>query len=335
MSGKAKDTKKSKNDQKNNDNVTSIEEAQNESTQWHESVQPDVEHKRQPESRLDKCLRNIPIIKWVRPTQPTIGVIRLSGVIAQEKGLMGTPGLSIDGLNDAIEQAFALRNLKAVILLINSPGGAPAQSEMIAKRIRQLAEEKEVPVITCVEDVAASGGYWLACAGDEIFASEGSIIGSIGVVSSMFGFVDAMKKMGVERRVYTQGENKNQLDPFLPEKESDVEMLHGLQKELHDVFIDMVKNRRKDKLNLQKHKDIFDGSFWTGRKALDRGLIDGIDTMHNVIHARYGDKVKVKMVNKEKSWLKRKLAASLSADSWVRAALGVVEERMAFGRFGL
>jgi signal peptide peptidase SppA len=206
--------------------------------------------------------------KWRNP-KPSISVLRLGGVIGKVGA--GQKGLTIEGLNEHIEEAFKKSNLSAVCLVINSPGGSPVQSELIAARIMALSKEKDVPVYAFVEDVAASGGYWLACAADEIYASKSSIVGSIGVISAGFGFQDAIKKMGVERRVYTQGLNKSVLDPFLPEKKSDIDILLKLQKNTHNHFINHVKSRRKGRLT-QTDEILFNGEFWSGNIAEDFGL---------------------------------------------------------------
>ena len=204
-------------------------------------------------------------LSFFRKSQ-NVSSISLSGIIAPNMGRR--KGLNLYELDKVIEQAFSVKNLKAVVLQINSPGGSPVQSEMISKRIRDLSEDKNIPVLAFVEDVAASGGYWLACAADEIFASKASIIGSIGVVSSGFGFDKAIKKIGVDRRLYTSGENKAILDPFLPENKDDIKRLKDIQKELHNQFISFVKSRRGSKIT-NKNKDLFTGAFWSGKKALN------------------------------------------------------------------
>ena len=201
-------------------------------------------------------------LSFFRKSQ-NVSSISLSGIIAPNMGRR--KGLNLYELDKVIEQAFSVKNLKAVVLQINSPGGSPVQSEMISKRIRDLSEDKNIPVLAFVEDVAASGGYWLACAADEIFASKASIIGSIGVVSSGFGFDKAIKKIGVDRRLYTSGKNKAILDPFLPENSEDIKRLKDIQKELHNQFISFVKLRRGSKIT-NKNKDLFTGAFGQGKK---------------------------------------------------------------------
>ena len=200
---------------------------------------------------------------------PVVPIVRLAGTIGAATPLR--PGMTLAGVAKLLDRAFAMRNAVAVALVINSPGGSPVQSRQIYLRIRQLAAEKKIPVLVFVDDVAASGGYMLACAGDEIFCDPSSILGSIGVVGGTFGFSDLIKKIGVERRLYTAGESKSRLDPFLPERSEDVEWLRGLQDQLHTMFKEWVVSRRGDKLQ----GDLFTGEVWTGARALELGLIDG------------------------------------------------------------
>src|SRR5246127_2990008 len=202
-----------------------------------------------------------------------VPVVRLSGVIGAVTPLR--QGMTLAGVARMLERAFSMRNAKAVALLINSPGGSPVQSRQIYLRIRQLAAEKKLPVLVFVEDVAASGGYMIACAGDEIFCDPSSILGSIGVVGASFGFQELIKKLGIERRLYTAGEHKAMLDPFLPENRDDVARLKKLQREIHDDFIALVKSRRAGKL-AGAEDDLFSGAYWTGRRALELGLVDAI-----------------------------------------------------------
>jgi signal peptide peptidase SppA len=218
----------------------------------------------------------------------------------------------LEALAPAIEKAFALKNLSAVALEINSPGGSPVQSDLIAGRIRALAEEKHVPVFSFCEDVAASGGYWLACAADEIFVMPGSIIGSIGVVSSGFGFVEAIGKLGIERRVYTAGEQKAILDPFKPENTEDVKTLKRIQADLHDQFTGWVKERRGDRLT-QKRK-LFTGSFWTGREAIPLGLADGSGNLRQIMRERFGEEVQFRATVRLKSQLQRLFGMDMLVD---------------------
>ena len=285
--------------------------------------------------------------KWrvpgFRNPKPVVAVVRLSGVISDRSGI-GRSGLSAAGLVTVLETAFKMPNLKAVALAINSPGGSPVQSSLIGKRIRALAEEHEVPVIAFAEDVAASGGFWLACAADEIYADDSSVIGSIGVISAGFGFQNAIKKLGVERRVYTAGEMKSTLDPFLREKPDDIERLAELQQDVFNAFKEMVRERRKDKLNASE-EELFTGAFWTGRRALEMGLIDGLGELTSVMQERYGDKVRFRPVEQRQNWLKQKLGFGMTSQNWpsskgamssiVDEVLVAIEERGLWNKFGL
>ncbi len=285
--------------------------------------------------------------KWrvpgFRNPKPVVAVVRLSGVISDRSSL-GRSGLSAAGLVTVLETAFKMPHLKAVALAINSPGGSPVQSSLIGKRIRALAQEHKVPVIAFAEDVAASGGYWLACAADEIFADDSSVIGSIGVISSGFGFQNAIKKLGVERRVYTAGELKSTLDPFLREKPEDIDRLMELQQDVFDAFKEMVRDRRKDKLKASED-ELFTGAFWTGRRALEMGLIDGLGDLTSVMQERYGDRVRFRPVEPRKNWLKEKLGFGMAGRNWsspkggvssiVDEVLVAIEERGLWNKFGL
>ena len=254
---------------------------------------------------------------------PTVAVIRLQGMIAS--GARGQ--LNDAGLAPAIERAFRRGKPDAVALVINSPGGSPAQSSLIAARIRRLAEEKSIPVIGFVEDVAASGGYWLACAADEIFVDESSILGSIGVISAGFGFPQALEKLGVERRVHTAGKSKSMMDPFRPENPEDVERLKALQEQIHQSFIRHVKTRRGGKL--PEGEDLFTGDVWIGQGAVDKGLVDGIGHLVPVMKTRYGKDVRFRMYGQRRS-LASRLGMSIADE-----ALSAIEDRAGFARFGL
>lgn len=279
---------------------------------------------------LRKCWK-----KLLGKDVPVVAVLRLSGIILAES-LLGTGkrGLSLDGLEEDIQRAFNLSktHLKAVVLQINSPGGSPVQSELIYTRIRQYAEEKNIPVIAFVEDAAASGGYWLACAGDEIFASRNSIVGSIGVVSSGFGYVDAMKKLGVERRVHTAGESKSILDPFQPENKKDVDILMSVAKDMHDSFKEVVRERRPTIVEKDEER-LFSGEFFSGLTGKELGLVDELGEMRQVMRARYGDKVKCVKVNRESNWLKRRLGMAM--DGVVGAVVYQLESRSWWSRLGI
>jgi signal peptide peptidase SppA len=235
---------------------------------------------------IDRLKRLVPA--KFRPGGVVVPVVRLSGVIGAVTPLR--PGMSLGGVAKTLERAFATKNAKAVALVINSPGGSPVQSRQIYLRIKQLAAEKKLPVLVFVEDVAASGGYMIACAGDEIFCDPSSILGSIGVVGGSFGFVDLIKKIGVERRLYTAGEHKATLDPFLPEDPDDVARLKKIQREIHAIFIALVKGSRGARL---KGADdlLFTGEYWAGETSVSLGLADAIGDLRSTLRARYGDKV--------------------------------------------
>jgi signal peptide peptidase SppA len=268
----------------------------------------------------------------------TIPVIRLHGTIMADGGRL-RPSLSLASSAGLIEKAFAF-DAPAVAISVNSPGGSPVQSRLIYKRIRDLAAEKNKRVFVFTEDVAASGGYMIALAGDEIIADPSSIVGSIGVVSASFGFPELLKKVGIERRVHTAGRNKAVLDPFRPEKEEDIERLKALQLEVHETFIDMVKERRGQKL--KDDPDLFTGLFWTGRKGLELGLVDALGDMRTVMKARYGAKTQLKLIAAQKGLFGRfglfGSRAALPEEMAAAAAGGLIdaaEERALWSRFGL
>src|SRR3569833_3193510 len=224
---------------------------------------------------------------------PVVPVVRLSGVIGAVTPLR--PGMTLAGIAKTLERAFATRNAKAVALVVNSPGGAPVQSRQIYLRIRQLAAEKKLPVLVFVEDVAASGGYMIACAGDEIFCDPSSILGSIGVVGGSFGFQEAIKKIGVERRLYTAGAHKATLDPFLPENPDDVARLKAIQRDIHAMFIDLVKKSRGARLQ-GEDAYLFSGEYWAGTRSEKLGFADGIGDVRSVLRARYGERVRMPVI---------------------------------------
>lgn len=278
--------------------------------------------------------------KRFRKSEVVIPVIRLHGAI-MAGGSQFRPALNLAGVAAALDKAFAIKDAPVVALSINSPGGSPVQSRMIYQRIRSLAEEKGKKVIVFVEDVAASGGYMIALAGDEIIADPTSIVGSIGVVSGGFGFPELLKKIGVERRVYTAGENKVLLDPFQPEKEGDIEYLKSLQLEIHKVFIDMVRARRGGKL--AEDATIFSGLFWTGLRGVDLGLIDGLGDMRVELRKRYGDTVKLTLVSGSRGFLGRRIPGvswTSSGPEQIAAAAAAglvetVEDKALWSRYGL
>ena len=279
---------------------------------------------------------------------PLVAVLRLHGAIGAVG--IGRAGLSITNTARDLECAFTLGGVKAVALVINSPGGSPVQSNLIYRRIRSLAEEHKVSVIAFCEDAAASGGYWLACAADEIYADPNSIVGSIGVVSGGFGFPALLAKIGVERRLYTEGESKGMLDAFSPERPSDIEHLHGIQKVVHESFMALVRERRGTRLKAAE-KILFSGAFWTGAQALDLGLVDGLGDLRSVLRARYGEKVRLKVVNRGPGRFRMLLGRSEgpmgsplgsaigsligSFTDWPEGILRAVEVRSLWARLGL
>lgn len=234
----------------------------------------------------DKLLQYLPA--RFRPGTAVVPVVRLSGVIGAVTPLR--PGMTLSGVARVLERAFSVRNAKAVALVINSPGGSPVQSRQIYLRIKQLAAEKKLKVLVFVEDVAASGGYMIACAGDEIFCDPSSILGSIGVVGGTFGFQEAIKRLGIERRLYTAGAHKAMLDPFLPENPDDVAKLKALQREIHQIFIALVKESRGARLK-GADDTLFTGEYWAGESSIALGLADGIGDIRSILRARYGEKV--------------------------------------------
>jgi len=242
-------------------------------------------------SLIDRLKTLVP--ERFRPGTAVIPVVRLSGVIGAVTPLR--PGMSLAGVARVLERAFATKNAKAVALVINSPGGSPVQSRQIYLRIRQLAAEKKLPVLVFVEDVAASGGYMIACAGDEIFCDPSSILGSIGVVGGSFGFQELIKKIGVERRLYTAGAHKAMLDPFLPENPDDVARVKALQREIHAIFIALVKQSRGSKIT-GADDVVFTGEYWAGETSISLGLADAIGDLRSTLRARYGDKVKTPVI---------------------------------------
>ena len=237
------------------------------------------------------------MMEWIparlRRGAAVVPVVRLSGLIGAVTPLR--PGMSLAGVARTLERAFSMRNAKAVALVINSPGGSPVQSRQIYLRIRQLAAEKKLPVLVFVEDVAASGGYMIACAGDEIFCDPSSIMGSIGVVGGTFGFQELIKRIGVERRLYKAGEHKGMLDPFLPENPDDITRIKAIQREIHALFISLVKERRGARLN-GTDDVLFTGEYWAGATSISLGLADAVGDLRSTLRARYGDKVVTPLV---------------------------------------
>ena len=283
---------------------------------------------------MDKILSFLPI-QALRDRAPLVPVVRIYGVIAAQ-GSPLQPAINLATLAGPLEKAFAMKGAKAVALVINSPGGSPVQSALVHDRIRLLADEKKLPVYVFCEDVAASGGYWIACAGDEIFAAETSIIGSIGVIAATFGFEEAIKKLGIERRLFTAGSKKSLLDPFLPVEEDDLKRLTALQKEIHDAFKRHVRGRREGRLKADERK-LFTGEFWTGARAVEFGLTDGLGDLKSVLQQKFGDKVRLPVVGATKSWLQRRLglASQLPSMNLPADLLATAEVRAHWARFGL
>jgi signal peptide peptidase SppA len=284
---------------------------------------------------LDDLLSRVPFLKLGKPV-PRVAVVRLEGVIGGG-GPSFSSRLTLITVADRLEAAFKRRGISAVALAINSPGGSPVQSAQITRRIRALAAEHKVPVFAFAEDVAASGGYMLALAADEIFADAASIVGSIGVVSGGFGFPEAIARLGVERRLYTTGPRKAMLDPFSPEKADDVARLREIQTGIHTYFKDMVRERRGQKLKAPEDI-LFTGDIWTGAEALGLGLIDGIGDLKTVMQERFGKDVKVHLVGERRGLLRRRLGlASVGGGvtGWSDALIDSAERRLAWARFGL
>ena len=258
-----------------------------------------------------------------------IPTLRLTGVIGQAG--IARSGLTIAGIEKLVDKLFSDKKAPAVALIINSPGGSPTQSSLIAEKIINLAKEKNKKVYAFVEDVAASGGYWLACAADEIYLDLNSIVGSIGVISPGFGFVDLIKKIGVERRVYTSGKSKSFLDPFKEEKKEDIDRLKSIQEQIHENFIEYVKSRRGSKLLSSAEDEIFSGLFWVGKKGVDLGLADGIGSINQIIREKYGNKAKIKIIDQKKSFLQKRLSSSINNNDIINR----LEEMVMWSRYGL
>ncbi|MGB9364730.1 MAG: S49 family peptidase [Xanthobacteraceae bacterium] len=290
---------------------------------------------------LDKTLRALrPLLpRRFRADIPVVPVVRLSGVIGFSTPLR--PGLTLASVAKPLERAFAWPRARAVALLINSPGGSAVQSHLIFQRIRQLSAEKKVPVIAFVEEVAASGGYMIACAADEIFADPSSIVGSIGVIGATFGFNKLIEKIGVERRIYTSGVNKAMLDPFLPENPDHVARLTAIQEEIHATFISLVKSRRGGKLN-GAEEDLFSGEYWAGLKGRELGLVDRIGDLRSTLRERYGEKVETPLVAAKSGWFGRtspgiagRFDALLDRPALTDELISSLEARAIWARYGL
>ncbi|MSP34012.1 MAG: S49 family peptidase [Rickettsiales bacterium] len=297
---------------------------------------------------------------FYKSNKPVIAHVALNGVIGKDSKF--SSGLNIENILPLLEKAFKTSNIKAVAITINSPGGSPVQSELIYNAIRELSQEKKIPVYTFARDVAASGGYWLLLAGDEIYAHQASIIGSIGVIFSGFGFVDTIKKLGIERRIYTEGKNKAILDPFMPEEQENIAILKEAQRDIFEGFKELVSSRRAGKLkdgagkiicNCTQEKyecancecgdknflddKIFTGAFWSGRKAVELGLVDAIADMRSKMKEKFGEKVGIKNIDIKKGFIKSFFAekSGLALGQVVVEIVDKLEEKASFGRFGL
>lgn len=276
--------------------------------------------------------------RWLKRRSVTVPVVRLAGVIG---AMPLRSGLTLQGIEASLAAAFAIKHAPVVALSINSPGGSPVQSSLIAKRVRDLAREKEKRVVAFVEDIAASGGYWLALAADEIFVDRSSIVGSIGVISAGFGLDGAIQRLGIERRVHTTGPRKALLDPFRPEQPGDLEILKELHADILASFRALVDDRRGAKLALPAD-ELYSGRVWSGDKAVAHGLVDGIGDMRGILRQRYGDKLRLRSMTRQRSWLQRRFGMSRNGaslrdltDHLVPELLAQVEEAALWRRYGL
>ena len=271
------------------------------------------------------------IIKKILRTKEKkyVSVLNMHGVIGKNSKFES--GINFQNLEPLIKKAFDQENLKAVALCINSPGGSPVQSELIYNYLRELSIAKKIPIYSFAQDVAASGGYWLLSAGDEIYAHNSSIIGSIGVIFSSFGFVDLIKKIGIDRRVYTEGKNKAILDPFLPEQQENITILKAVQKDIYENFVNLVKERRNNKINFE-NEELFSGAFWSGKKSLELGLIDGIADFRSKMQEKFGHDVEFIKISSKKSFLKNLFSEKTNLQE---KFFDNLEEKISFNKFGL
>jgi serine protease SohB len=302
-----------------------------------------AEHVRQVAARATAAVRPYLPKRW-RGDLPVVPVVRLTGVIGFSTPLR--PGLSIAGVAKTLDRAFAVRSAKAVALVINSPGGSAVQSHLIFQRIRALSDEKKVPIIAFVEDVAASGGYMIACAADEIVCDPASIVGSIGVIGASFGFPEAMKRLGIERRIYTAGEHKSMLDPFLPEQEEDVARLKSIQRDIHDMFVGLVRARRGARLTGPENT-MFSGEYWVAKTAKEFGLVDALGDVRSSLRQRFGENVMMPLIAAERSLFGRRtpgvtgiaperiLDGVMDRAGLVDDIISAIETRAIWARFGL
>ncbi len=277
-------------------------------------------------------LSDLPIIGDYVEHRPKVAVVRFSGVISDSGGRRGS--VSYARFVQAIEDAFDLKDVREVAIVVNSPGGAPAQCSLLANAIRQCAHEKKVPVTAFVEDVAASGGYWLACAADKIYVQPSSVVGSVGVIAAGFGFEDFIRRHDIKRRVYTSGRDKAMLDPFAPEKKADVDRLKVLQADIHAQFIAWVKDRRGTRLK-GKDADLFEGAIWTGDAAVPLGVVDAIGDVRGVFHEKYGDKVRLVEFEADRSFFQSVMGVHTRGRAVASDFMAMIEDRALWQRFGL
>ncbi len=284
--------------------------------------------------KIKDFICDLPYIRDQVETKPKVAVLRMAGIIADHSQVRRA-GVNFEKFKKPIEKAFAVPGVSAVALIINSPGGAPAQCSLIADQIRALSEEKDVPVYAFIEDVAASGGYWLACAGDDIYAQSTSIVGSIGVISAGFGLEDFIRRYEIKRRVYTSGKDKSFMDPFKTEKADDVARLKELQRAMHEDFKAWVKSRRGSRL-AGEDEELMEGAFWTGRQALDYGLIDGIGTAESVLKDKLGAETRfIEIAVEKKSLLSMVPILSESRTDMMADALDTLDQKAYWSRYGL
>lgn len=263
-----------------------------------------------------------------------VSIVYLHGIIGSSNSITKKGELSLKSLKANIDRAFSNKNNKAVVLSINSPGGSPVQSELICNYIKLRSKKYNTPIISYVEDVAASGGYWIACSSPEIYGSENSIIGSIGVISASFGFVEVIKRIGVERRVIAQGENKSIYDPFKPVAKKDKEIIQSIQKDIHESFINHVQNSRGNRLS-KSNKSIFSGEFWSGKNAKKYGLIDGTMDMYEMIAKKFGEEVKVCCIHEKKSFLSKLIKMESFSESIVDSAYARIKQEVLNSKYNV
>lgn len=272
-------------------------------------------------------------LSFWRRRAPTIPLVRLAGVVGMRTRPVGPEAVTATGILPVLRRAFSVRGAKAVALAINSPGGSPVQCGLISREVRHLASKHDLPVLAFVEDIAASGGYWLACAADEIFALSSSVVGSIGVINAGFGFPQLLERFGVERRVYAEGKHKGMMDPFSPVREEDVAVLQAVLKDIRADFLEHVQERRGGRLK-DDPEQVFSAAVWSGRGALELGLIDELGDMGTVLRERFGDNVRIRDFTPKRRWFRSPLGARAGAEV-AAGLLDVLEERAIYARYGL